>query len=97
MATNAHRDDHDQDHDQDQGPSTEDLVLDLRAGAAMLGRRPEAEDIDRYGQYDADQYRERFDTFEAAVDAAGIDDEGKISDLGDVLDAIADTDGGRSR
>lgn len=52
-----------------------DLLDDLRRVADELGRRPTSEDIDERGAYSASTYYRRFDSWQAALEAAGVADE----------------------
>jgi hypothetical protein len=53
--------------------SDQDLLMDLRAGAAVLGRAPKTTDVENFGQYSWTAYRRRFGTLCEALEAAGID------------------------
>jgi hypothetical protein len=53
--------------------SDEELLNDLRAGAAALGIAPTAEDIAAYGDYSPTAYRQHFGSVVEALVEAGID------------------------
>lgn len=61
--------------------SERELLMDLRAGAAVLGRAPKVVDVENFGEYSWNPYRRRFGTLQNALEAAGIDPEtGELDD-----------------
>lgn len=53
--------------------SDEELLAELRAGAAAIGRPPTWEDIDAFGEYSCQPYRDRWGTIINALEAAGLE------------------------
>lgn len=85
-------------------PTTEirkdDLLTELQDVAQELGERPTAPQMNEHGEYWASTYRRRFDSWSAALEAAGFDDvptRGRVSeeDLLEELRRLADELGER--
>ncbi len=75
--------------------SEEELLAELRRVAEEVGRTPRTRDVQQHGQYSHTLYYDRFDSWEAALDAAGLEiDDHRYSkeELIDELQRLADGD-----
>ncbi|WP_218055090.1 homing endonuclease associated repeat-containing protein [Haloparvum sedimenti] len=70
---------HSRHHGRGDDVSDTELLADLRAGAAVLDRRPRVSDVNNWGSYSSSTYYRRFGfDWDEICSAAGIDENGDI-------------------
>lgn len=59
---------------------TEELIEELQRLDAELGKTPRQQDMDEYGEYSSDTYANRFGSWNAAIEAAGLEPNSRGTD-----------------